>query len=535
MNRVQAQAGWWQLVALWVLLMAVALAFRSFVPIDETRYVTVAWEMWLRGDFLVPHLNGQTYAHKPPLMFWLYQLGWWLFGVNDWWPRLVAPLFGLGSLGLTFLLGRRLWPQEPGIAALAVWLLFGSVYWTGYGTAAMFDMLVVFFALLGLLSLWRAGQGERRAWLLVGLAIGLGILAKGPVILLHLLPAALLAPWWSGEASKQKGRWYLRLLGALLLGVAIALAWAVPAALKGGDDYARAIFWGQTANRMVDSFAHRRALWWYLPLLPFIFFPWFWWPPFWKGTRALVHKGLEMPVRFCLSWLVPGFLVLSLISGKQVHYLLPLFPAVALLGGRGLALLKEGSRSPAMPATMVVFLGVVAFTLPWWRVLPDWAADIEGAWGLLAVAAGLLLFRVPPSAPLLRQVKLLTLGSVVLVTCFHLVMRNPLDHAYNLEPMARAIGEIQQAGHPLVHESKYAGEYHFLGRLRRPLRVMGKGYLRDWAQKHPAGYIVYYLFDEEKKRLPKDIRFLQRYRGGYVALFSSPQYLRWLERDEPST
>ena len=51
---------------------------RPLWPVDETRYASVAWEMWLRGDFLVPYVNGEPYSHKPPLLFWLIQLGWGL-------------------------------------------------------------------------------------------------------------------------------------------------------------------------------------------------------------------------------------------------------------------------------------------------------------------------------------------------------------------------------------------------------------------------------------------------------------------------
>ena len=67
--------------ALWLLLVGVALATRPLLPVDETRYVSVAWEMWQRGDFLVPHLNGSPYSDKPPLLFWLMHAGWWVFGV----------------------------------------------------------------------------------------------------------------------------------------------------------------------------------------------------------------------------------------------------------------------------------------------------------------------------------------------------------------------------------------------------------------------------------------------------------------------
>ena len=61
---------------LWLAVVVAALFSRTLWPVDETRYASVAWEMWLRGDLLVPHLNGETYSHKPPLLFWLIQLGW---------------------------------------------------------------------------------------------------------------------------------------------------------------------------------------------------------------------------------------------------------------------------------------------------------------------------------------------------------------------------------------------------------------------------------------------------------------------------
>ena len=92
---------WWMPAGLWLVVMAAGLALRPPLPVDETRYLAVAWEMWRDGNFLVPHLNGEAYSHKPPLLFWLINLGWGIFGLNDWWPRMVAPLFGLGSLFLT--------------------------------------------------------------------------------------------------------------------------------------------------------------------------------------------------------------------------------------------------------------------------------------------------------------------------------------------------------------------------------------------------------------------------------------------------
>ena len=316
------------LLALWLALVLVSLFTRSYIPIDETRYVTVAWNMWLRGDFLVPYLNGEAYSHKPPLLFWLMNLGWGVFGVNDWWPRLVPSLFSLGSAWLTVAIARTLWPQDKDAARIAPMILLGSVLWTVFTTATMFDMMVAFFTLLGVLGLVQAWGGKRlQGWGLVALAIGGGLLAKGPTILLQILPLAILAPWWGGAQPWR--RWYSGLAIALLLGAAIALAWAIPAGLHGGKTYQHAIFWGQTADRMVNSFAHRRPLWWYVPWLPVLLFPWLLWLPVWRALLGIRQHLNDLGTRLCIAWLLPVFVAFCFISGKQPHYLLPIFPAIS--------------------------------------------------------------------------------------------------------------------------------------------------------------------------------------------------------------
>ena len=78
--------------------------------------ITVAWEMGQNGQWLVPHLNGDTYSHKPPLLFWLINLVWWLGGQLEYGARLVAPVMGLASLWLTSRLAQALAPTQPRIA-----------------------------------------------------------------------------------------------------------------------------------------------------------------------------------------------------------------------------------------------------------------------------------------------------------------------------------------------------------------------------------------------------------------------------------
>ena len=161
---------------MWVSLVVFALLMRPILPIDETRYLSVAWDMWLRGDYLVPHLNGAVYSHKPPLLFWLINAGWAVFGINEFWPRIIAPLFGFGCLAMTSLLGRRMYPNTS-VYFLAPLLLIGCYYWGIYTTVTMFDLILAFWTLVGIYGLilvWHRRQ--LLGWLMFGFSIGLLLL-----------------------------------------------------------------------------------------------------------------------------------------------------------------------------------------------------------------------------------------------------------------------------------------------------------------------------------------------------------------------
>ena len=308
---------------LWLVLMAVALYARPLMPVDETRYLAVAWDMWLDGNYLVPHLNGTAYSDKPPLLFWLMNAGWWVFGVNEWWPRLVAPLFGLASLYLTARLADALWPGERLIRETVPLILFASLFWTLFTSLTMFDMMLAVFTLLGILGMlkvWRLG--DKSGWVMLILAIGFGALAKGPAILLHLLPVAFTAPWWAPKLSQTPDnpivswrQWYVGVLVSVVLGTVIGLAWAIPAGMSGGEEYRNAIFWGQSAGRIVNSFAHQRGWWWYLMIIPVMLLPWTIWPPFWRALKRRQTGFLDGGVRLCVVWFGFALVVFSLISG----------------------------------------------------------------------------------------------------------------------------------------------------------------------------------------------------------------------------
>lgn len=544
---------------LWLILLAATLTTRPLLPIDETRYLSVAWEMWIEGEILVPQLNGQAYSHKPPLLFWLIQLGWWAFGVDHWWPRLVAPLFGLACLFTTAALARRLWPGGSDIASLAPLILLGSLLWTIFTTLTMFDTLVAFFTLLGLLGIVMAWRGSpARGWALLGLAIGLGVLAKGPVILVYALPPALLAPWWARDPRPVSWpAWYGGLAAALLLGTAIALAWAIPAAAAGGAAYGESILWGQTTGRLVGSFAHGRPLWWYVPLLPLLLYPWLLWPPLWRSafrrSAFRQRRPADTGLRFCLAWILPAFALLSLFSGKQVHYFLPILPGIALALASLTALKPETGESRTgesrtgesgtgesgtgrgwdrLPVALVcVLLGItflaglpLAEMVPRLaRNLPPWSHDIGPGLGLSLLACGVVvgaMTRRRLATPWSPRTSATTLAllSVTMVVLGHLLGMKAPAGAYDLEPLAARLADFERSGRAVAHLGQYHGQYQFLGRLERPLQVISKAQVRAWFADYPEGRLVAY------HRLPLDWEkqgplYRQGYREKAVAIW----------------
>jgi 4-amino-4-deoxy-L-arabinose transferase-like glycosyltransferase len=518
---------------LWAVALATALCLRPLIPVDETRATTVAWEMWVHGDWLVPHVNGEPYSHKPPLLQWLILSGWLLFGVNEWTARAVAPLFALASLYLTAWLGRQLWPGDLRVSRLAPWFLLGTIFWITWSTLTLYDMVLTFFVLLAWNGILLASRGwAGRGWLITGLALGGGILAKGPVVFLFVLPTALAAPLWLPVSAKPSWEaWYRGACGALALGAVVGLLWAVPAGLAGGEEYRQEIFWGQSAGRLARSFAHQRQLWWYFEWLPCLLLPWTLWPPLW---RSMARTRPDAGIRFCLVPIIATLLLFSAISGKQVHYLLPMFPALSLVAARSLQAERfEPNRGDqGLIAGVLLVVGVVLSAAPWLRatlVLPDfgdeamWVAKEAPLWVRISFfGIGFLLLEYRPANPERGVIAVALAMTAVFVATHWLFQRGSKLHYYDLRPMAEKLAEAESRAVPIAYWRPYHGEYHFLGRLKRNFTVLeNREDLQRWVAGHPEGKVVIVVRGVDPIREWKP-EFEQYYRAGRrVGLWST--------------
>lgn len=503
-------------VALWAVGVAGGLAARPAWPIDETRYLAVAWEMYTGGDLLVPHLNGNPYSDKPPLLFWLVNAGWRLFGVSEWWARLVPCLFALGSLLLTARLARRLWPDREDVAHAAPLLLLAAHFWTFFSTVFLFDMLLVFFALVAVSGAVAAARGDGRGWIAVSLGIAFGILSKGPAILIPVLPVVLAAPAWS--SGVRAGRWYPRAIAAVLGGLALSLAWALPAARSGGPAYGNAILLSQTAGRLTRSFAHARPVWWYVPFLPLLAFPWILWAAVWRRSDDGA-PARDPGLRLCAIWAGAVFVVFSLVSGKQLYYLLSLMPPVALVAARLLPAreISPRRRDLALVALAFVLLAAVLAGAPSFAAagrLPGWLELLPPLAGLVPLAGAAALF-----FPAIRNrtVALQRIAAVSVLTLLALLwaVGRAAASSYDVSRIAGYLSKLESEGHPIAHAGRYHGEYQFAGRLRRPLEVIEPPEVDAWLSRHPDGYAVVYA----NRLVPKPGDELRRdFRGGTVAV-----------------
>jgi len=510
----------WGIFPLW-LLLTTTIFFRNPIPIDETRYLSVAWEMWLRGDFLVPYLNGHTYSHKPPLLFWLFQSGWTIFGVNEWWPRLVGPLCALGNLILIRQLAVKLWPEDSAAALKAPWILIATLLWTLFASSTMFDILLTCCVLLGMLGLIEAiKHSTLKGWSYFALAIGLGVLTKGPVILMHLLPSALLVGYWAKPVGSIGKSWYAYLVLAILAGCVIALAWALPAANAGGKEYGDAILWHQTADRTVGTKIHARPFYWYCIFLPLLVFPWIAWPKLWKNLRHADFSN-DAGLRFCLSWLLATFVLFSALPSKQVHYLIPILPAFALLCARVMSQAEKPDQtiSDYVPPAFIGFIGLFLIFLPHVPGLSklNWVKQVEPQWGLSVMVIAIILAAWTQYK---RNLSVTTLAGAIVVSIFvgFIFFFQYTGLQYNLRPAALKLKAFNDRNIPVTFVGDYEGQLHFLGRITQPLEVIDSSQALDWTKTHPNGYMIYL----ERTR-PSQAAYIQPHREYWLVFRTAAQ------------
>lgn len=504
----------------WLAVALVSIFLHGPIPLYSTRTLAVAWEMWERGSFLVPLFNGAPYSHKTPLLLWLIHAGWAVGGVNDIWPRLLMVLLAALVIAQSSVLALRLWPQRPDSARNTAWVMVGLWYFVLFAWQVMYELLLAATVLGGLLALCRRqGQDWRPNWIGVALAVGLGLLAKGPVALLHLGVPLLSARLWHPAARAEGARFARQALLAVLGGIGLFLLWLLPAVLLGDPEYRQALLVTQTAGRITHSFDHAEPWWWYAPVLLALLAPWWWQAWWWRQVPALWR---DPALRLPWVWLLGTLLAFSLISGKQAYYLLPEFPAVALL------LAAAAERRPRlgwMPAASLVGLGLALLGLAWQR--PD---RLPGEVHMsLPIAAGVLVL-LGLAMGRWRTLPAQGLGLLLAVATVHAAATPFLRAQYDLTPTARFLVRPDMVTRPQAYLGAYQLQFHFAGRRHAPIAALDDADARRWARQNPHGLIV--VEAPARAQSPAPL-FQQPWRQRWVQVWQADAWLALPEQQRP--
>jgi hypothetical protein len=376
-----------------------SLGGRDLWEPDETRYAVVAREMKETGDWVVPHLNGTIYTEKPPLFFWLVNLSTFFLGeVSEFANRLPSALAGLITMLMTFLLGTKLFNPRAGLLSglvlgtcfffpqISRWMMLDSLF-------SLFFLLAIYYLYLGI----NVPQKQTPYFLLAGIFMACGTLTKGP---LGYLPIPILIIY--SLMLKDIGKvWNRNLLYAGILSVGLVMAWFLPAAGIAGKSYGIQNLWRQTVGRFAGGWSHAQPFYFYFVRFPLGFLPWaifLPWAVYDIFSRGFGEKKKEVLLLFV--WFVFLFLFFSLSKGKKDNYLLPLYPAAAILVGKWLATfwgrLEESGETGGrlwIPMGLVTLLFAAGWLIILFRPFKSFPQEIEtyfsfAVWPLFLIVLG---------------------------------------------------------------------------------------------------------------------------------------------------
>ena len=349
MFRLQSRPAHYALLAAAHLLLTLPnLGGPTLWDMDEGVNAEAGREMLESGNWITPYYNYELRTAKPALLYWLQAASYSLFGVTEFAARLPAVLCGLGSVWFTYELGRRLFAPSTGL--LAGLVLASCIEFCLISHSATPDPPLILFLTGAMFCYWAGSEGDRRWWFVPTAALcGLATLAKGPigvgipglVILLHLA--------WTRQLGKL---WDRRLLLGALTFILVAAPWYGFVALDTKGRWVKAFFLNENLQRFNQpADGHRGPPWLHAAMLIALFAPWstFLIPTFWQAVRearrpldASAEPDTANRYRFLLVWFLVVLTIFSIAATKLPNYILPLYPALAILTARWLDRWRAG-------------------------------------------------------------------------------------------------------------------------------------------------------------------------------------------------
>ena len=393
---------------IWLLLILLVLGFFLFYlhmgdryiwSPDEDEYALVNREMLEDGHWIYPTANGKPYSIKPPLFNWIGSFFSLLNGeVTEFTSRLPSTLAAMAGIIAIFYLGQMLFGRRAGFLTAIV--LATTPLYIEFARWIQINMISTMLLTVTLLLFYRGYINEEKrkvSYLLMYVPMGIGTLNMGPVNV--VMPAVVIGLYLI-FSKDLKHLFKLQLVWGAIIYLLIVAPWYVAVSLA--DGYAEHLLITTNLTRYFGQFDHARPFYYYFTTTPPYFFPWILYLP---GAVYLFfsHQTGEERRKFLfpLIWVVGIFIFFSMSKTKRSEYLLPIFPALALMVGylldRALLHWEEGlfwRRLIAWPTyiflgiCLVAGLGLPVYT---WLMATDWVLIVLPI-SLLCIAGAIVSF-----------------------------------------------------------------------------------------------------------------------------------------------
>jgi 4-amino-4-deoxy-L-arabinose transferase-like glycosyltransferase len=324
----------WLLCLFCLAVLFVNLGSADLFEPDEGRNAEKAREILLLNDWVTPHENFLPVLDKPVFFYWLVAFSYKIFGISEWSGRLPSALAALGCLFLVYRFARQRWGSWE--ASWSVLILLTSVEFFLLSRIVISDMTLTFCVTLALSSFYSAVQAEEKkakrlhCWLMYG-ALGVGTLIKG---LVGLVIPALIAVIYLLVTKRGAALRRLHLLPGIICFLVIVAPWYLWVDAR-NPGYLSYYFWHEHLSRyLTDEFGQDWSWFYFFFVLAVGFLPWTLWLPL---VAKDAWQRLDDKKLFLLLWVVLPFLFFSLSNSQLPHYVLPIYPPLALLSGQMIA------------------------------------------------------------------------------------------------------------------------------------------------------------------------------------------------------
>lgn len=477
---------------------------------DEGRYAEIAREMLERGNLaglIVPHLNYVAYVEKPPLLYWLTTLSFGAFGVGEFAARLPVALAAVAGVLAAYYFAFRAFDRRRAVLTAAV--LTTTPLYALLAQVLTTDMLLTALVTVATFALFLHWQsGGRWCWIAY-VAMGLAMLAKGPVgaVLPVLSMLAFLA--WNRELKLPAVIRRFHALPGCALSLLIAAPWFVVMTMRvpGFFDF---YFIGEHLRRAFDSnYSHSEPFYFYGPVLALGLLPWSLLVPFltWRESPRNPAR------RFCLCAAVVTLVLFSSATSKLIPYVLPALPFLAVLIADGLAACawpsdraRAARRPPdsrilieSGPALSLAGVGLLVAAAEAAHFRSPYVLAVQPA--LLAIGAILLLGGIATTAMFAARRAAAGLGAIVITMALALIAggwaRLEAEPLRSYAALGRAVAE-KAPGAALICYHRYVQSLAFYNR-RRVILVGPKSELDFGA--HRADDAADWFFDTDGQLL----------------------------------